>query len=82
MFGKEPEERRQVAGCIDFDHGELPNSFIAPAEIFKTAGEAKGGNHRCGQRHPSQIIFATRAAKPLLQIDVTGFIERQFPLLD
>jgi hypothetical protein len=82
VFGKKLKERRQVPGRIDFNRGELPNPRVVAAEIFETAGETKGACDRRGQRHRSEIIFAIRAAKSLLQIDITDFLWRQLPLLD
>src|SRR6266446_5857101 len=74
MLGKKLKERREVPGRIDFDYGELANPGTGAAEIFETPPETKGACHRGGQRHRSQIIFATRTAKSLLQIDVVDFV--------
>ena len=76
MFGKKLKERREVPRRIDFDYGELANPGIGAAKTFETPPEIKGACHRGGQRHRSQIILATRAAKSLLQIDVVDFVGR------
>ena len=82
VLGKKPKKRRQVAGRIDFNHGELSNPGVAAAKILKRTREAESACDRRGQCHRSQIIFATAAAEPLLQIDIGDFVGRQFPLLD
>jgi hypothetical protein len=82
MFGKGLKKTRQILGRIDLDHSELPNALVVTAEILESASEAEGTGDRCSQRHRSQIIFATAAAKSLLQIDVSDFVRCQLPLFD
>jgi len=66
MFGKHLKERRQILGRIDFNHSELSNPWVVATEILQTSVEPERSGHRRGQRHRSQIIFASRTAKSLL----------------
>ena len=67
---------------IDFNHSELPNPRIVATEILEAADEPKRSGHRRSQCHRPQIIFALRATKSLLEIDVSDFVKGQLPLLD
>lgn len=82
MFGKGLKKRRQIFGRIDFNYSELPNPGIVATEILETTREPERPRDRRGKGHRSQIIFAVRAAKSLLQIDVSNLSGRQLPLLD
>jgi hypothetical protein len=55
---------------------------MVTTEILQSSRETERACNRCSQRHRSQIIFATAAAKSLLQIDVSYFAWRQLPLFD
>jgi hypothetical protein len=82
LSGLPREIRRQIFGRINFDYNEFPYRAIVTTEILETAGESKRSGHRRSQCHRSQIIFALRATKSLLEIDVSDFVRRQLPLLD
>jgi hypothetical protein len=82
VFGKSLKEQRQVLGLIDFNDGELSDPCMVLTEILEATAKPEGVGDGRGKRHRSQIIFAARAAKSLLQIRVTNFVRRQSPLLD
>ena len=74
MFGKDLQKRGQIFGRVDFNHGELSNFWVVATEVFEGTREPKCSGYRCSKGHRSQIIFAVRATKPLLEIDVSDFI--------
>jgi hypothetical protein len=82
VFGEYLKETRQVLGRIDFDQSKISNLLVVATEILESASEPEGGVDRRSECHGSQIVFAIGAAKSLLQIDVSNFSGRQFPLGD
>lgn len=82
MFREHLKKAGQIFGRVDFEHSEFPSACVVPTEILKRSGETERACNGRSQRHCSQIIFATVAAKSLLQIDVRDFVGRQSPLFD
>jgi hypothetical protein len=82
MFGKSLKKRRQfLAGLISITVScRIPGSLRQKS--FKLATKLNAPVIAAASVIVHRLFFASRAAKTLLQIDVSDFVRRQPPLLD